>query len=145
MEYNADEALKLDNQLCFPLYAAARKITSMYTPFLRPLGLTYTQYIVFMVLWEKDRVTVGEICERLRLDSGTLTPLLKKMEKEGYVLRERCREDERRVIISLTDAGRALKDSVREIPLRIGSCVRLSEDEAGALYSLLYKILDMPC
>ena len=144
MEYNSDEALKLGNQLCFPLYAAARKITGYYSPFLRPLGLTYTQYIVFMVLWEKDGITVGEICEKLRLDSGTLTPLLKKMEKEGYVTRVRCRDDERRVIISLTDQGYALKEKVREIPMKVGSCVRLSGEEAGTLYSLLYKILDMP-
>ena len=144
MEYNSDEALKLGNQLCFPLYAAARKITGYYSPYLRPLGLTYTQYIVFMVLWEKDGVTVGEICEKLHLDSGTLTPLLKKMEKEEYVTRERCRDDERRVIISLTDKGREMKEQVREIPMKVGSCVCLSGEEAGTLYSLLYKILEMP-
>ncbi len=143
MDYNSDEALKLSNQLCFPLYAAARKVTGFYSPYLRPLGLTYTQYIVFMVLWEKDGVTVGEICEKLRLDSGTLTPLLKKMEKEGYMTRERCREDERRVIIRLTEKGAAMKEKVRDIPLKVGSCVRLSGEEAGSLYSLLYRILDM--
>ena len=110
MEYNADEALKLKNQLCFPLYAAARRLTSAYTPYLKPLGLTYTQYIVFMVLWEKDGLTVGEIGEQLRLDNGTLTPLLKKMETAGYIRRTRSKKDERVVEISLTEEGRAMKE-----------------------------------
>ncbi len=142
MAYNSDEALKLDNQLCFPLYAAARKVTGFYSPYLRPLGLTYTQYIVFMVLWERDGQTVGEICEKLHLDSGTLTPLLKKMEKEGYVSRERSREDERRVIIRLTEKGVEVKEKVRDIPMKVGTCVRLSPEDAGVLYSLLYRVLD---
>lgn len=142
MAYNSDEALKLDNQLCFPLYAAARKVTGFYSPYLRPLGLTYTQYIVFMVLWERDGQTVGEICEKLHLDSGTLTPLLKKMEKEGYLSRERSREDERRVIIRLTEKGSEVKEKVRDIPMKVGACVQLSAEEAGVLYSLLYRVLD---
>ena len=83
MEYDYHEAMKLDNQLCFPLYAAARNVTGMYTPWLKPLGLTYTQYIVFLVLWEKDGVSVTEIGEKLMLDNGTLSPLLKKMEQAG--------------------------------------------------------------
>ena len=85
MEYDYHEAMKLSNQLCFPLYAAARNITAMYTPYLKPLGLTYTQYIVFLVLWEKDGITVGELCEKLKLDNGTLSPLLKKMQQAGFV------------------------------------------------------------
>ncbi|MDD6221672.1 MAG: MarR family transcriptional regulator, partial [Lachnospiraceae bacterium] len=105
--YNPDEALKLKNQLCFPLYAASRKIVGAYTPYLKPLGITYTQYITFMVLWEQDDVPVGEICAKLRLDNGTVTPLLKKMEDEGFITRVRDASDERRVKIRLTDAGRA--------------------------------------
>nr|MCR5610478.1 MarR family transcriptional regulator [Clostridiales bacterium] len=100
MDYDYREAMKLANQLCFPLYAAARHVTGLYTPVLKPLGLTYTQYIVFLVLWEKDGQPVGEIGEKLLLDNGTLSPLLKKMEQAGYVRRERSREDERVVVIT---------------------------------------------
>ena len=141
MEYNADEALKLKNQLCFPLYAAARRLTSAYTPYLKPLGLTYTQYIVFMVLWEKDGLTVGEIGEKLRLDNGTLTPLLKKMETAGYIRRTRSKKDERVVEISLTEEGKAVKEKARDIPKAVGSCISLTEEEAKTLYQILYKII----
>ena len=103
MEYDYREAMKLANQICFPLYAAARNVTSLYTPYLKPLGLTYTQYIVFLVLWEKDGVPVSEIGERLMLDNGTLSPLLKKMEQAGYVTRRRSAEDDRVVLITLTE------------------------------------------
>ena len=106
MSYDSNEALKLDSQLCFPLYAASRKIIGAYTPLLKPLGITYTQYIVFMVLWEQDGITVGDLGSRLRLDSGTLTPVLKKMEAMGYLIRERSQKDERIVNIHLTDKGR---------------------------------------
>ena len=115
------EAMKLANQLCFPLYAAARHVTGLYTPWLKPLGLTYTQYIVLLVLWERDGISVTEIGEKLMLDNGTLSPLLKKMEQAGYVQRRRCRKDDRVVEITLTDAGRALQ---------------------RALYALLYELLD---
>ena len=115
MDYDYQEAMKLANQLCFPLYAAARHVTGLYTPVLRPLGLTYTQYIVFLVLWEKDGLTVGEISEKLLLDNGTLSPLLKKMEQAGYVRRERSREDERVVVITLTEAGRALQEKAKDV------------------------------
>lgn len=141
MEYNSDEALKLDNQLCFPLYAASRKVVGAYTPLLKPLGLTYTQYIVFMVLWEQDNIPVGEIGARLCLDSGTLTPLLKKLEKSGYITRERRKEDERTVYVCLTEEGRRLKDKARDIPKTIGQCLPLEREEAEVLYRLLYKIL----
>lgn len=140
--YNPDEALKLDNQLCFPLYAAARKIVGAYTPYLKPLGLTYTQYITFMVLWEQDGLTVGEIGSRLRLDNGTLTPMLKKMEKQGYVDRRRSPDDERRVMVYLTEQGRAMKAKLADVPRQIGRCVPLEPDEAQSLYRILYKILD---
>lgn len=140
--YDPDKALKLDNQLCFPLYAAARKIVGAYTPYLKPLGLTYTQYITFMVLWEQDGLTVGEIGSRLRLDNGTLTPMLKKMEKQGYVDRRRDPGDERRVLVHLTDRGREMKAKLADVPLKVGRCVPLDSDEAQTLYRLLYKILD---
>ena len=137
-----DEALKLGSQLCFPLYAASRKIINAYTPILKPLGITYTQFIVFMVLWENDNIAVGEIGSRLHLDNGTLTPLLKKMEKEGYISRNRSPQDERTVIISLTKDGIKMKDRAREIPKKIKSCVNLSSEDAGELYRILYKLID---
>lgn len=140
--YDSDEALKLENQLCFPLYAASRKIVSAYTPYLKPLGITYTQYITFMVLWEEDGLFVGDICTRLHLDNGTLTPLLKKMEKQGFVVRRRDETDERKVRVFLTDEGRAMKERVRDIPRKVGSCVDLDTEEARTLYRLLYKLLD---
>lgn len=140
--YDSDEALKLENQLCFPLYAASRKIVSAYTPYLKPLGITYTQYITFMVLWEEDGLFVGDICSQLHLDNGTLTPLLKKMEKQGFVVRRRDETDERKVRVFLTDEGRAMKERVRDIPRKVGSCVDLDTEEARTLYRLLYKLLD---
>ena len=133
--------LKLENQLCFPLYAAARKVTSAYTPLLKPLGITYTQYIVLMVLWDQKEVTVGKLGERLYLDNGTLTPLLKKLEQEGYVIRTRSKEDERSVIVSLTEKGSALKEKCASIPSSVGSCIPLNTQEAVTLYALLYKVL----
>ena len=135
------EQLKLGNQLCFPLYACARKVISLYTPYFKPLGITYTQYLVFMVLWEEDGLTVSELCDRLLLDSGTVTPLLKKMESAGYLTRTRSREDERVVIVSLTEKGYALRDEVAKIPEKIGACVDLDPEEAKMLYGLLYKVI----
>ena len=139
--YDPSEALKLSSQLCFPLYAAARKVTGAYTPYLKDLGLTYTQYIVMLVLWEKDGQRVSDICARLMLDSGTLTPLLKKMEASGLILRKRSTEDERTVIISLSEEGKALKEKAASIPLLVGSCIHLEPEEASVLYRLLYRIL----
>ena len=107
MEYNYKEAMKIENQLCFPLYAAARAVTSLYTPYLKEMNLTYTQYIVMLVLWEKDGVTVGEICKKLMLDNGTVSPLLKKMSTLGYLERNHSKDDERSVLIYLTEQGRA--------------------------------------
>ncbi len=135
------EQLKLDNQLCFPLYAAARKVVGLYTPYLKALDLTYTQYITLMVLWEKDGIPVGELGSRLFLDSGTLTPLLKKLADRGLVTRERSREDERVVCVYLTDKGRQMREEVKDIPAALGSCVPLSPEEGRTLYVLLYKIL----
>lgn len=140
--YKPDEALKLKNQLCFPLYAAARKVTGAYTPLLKPFGITYTQYITFMVLWEEDGLTVGEIGARLHLDNGTLTPLLKKMESQGFVTRRRDAEDERKVSVWLTRKGREMKEKLRDVPLKMGQCLTLSREEASALYRILYEILN---
>ena len=142
MDYDYQEAMKLANQLCFPLYAAARHVTGLYTPVLKPLGLTYTQYIVFLVLWEKDGQPVGEIGEKLLLDNGTLSPLLKKMEQAGYVRRERSREDERVVVITLTEAGRALQEKAKDVPAKVAGCIDLPPEKAQALYGLLYELLE---
>ncbi|MBO6055099.1 MAG: MarR family transcriptional regulator [Oscillospiraceae bacterium] len=142
MDYDYREAMKLSNQLCFPLYAAARNVTSLYTPLLKELGLTYTQYIVFLVLWEKDGISVTEIGEKLMLDNGTLSPLLKKLENAGLIRRQRCREDDRIVEITLTEEGRALQEKAKEIPLKVSCCVNLPSEKAQALYSLLYELLE---
>ncbi len=135
------EAMKLENQLCFPLYAAARRVTGLYTPHLKPLGLTYTQYIVMLVLWERDGLTVGEICEKLMLDSGTLSPLLKKLEGEGLLERRRSPGDDRVVVISLTEKGRALQAAAAKVPLEVGACIPLAPEKAAELYVLLYELL----
>ena len=141
----ADEfdALKLKNQLCFPLYACGKGIVKRYTPFLDELGITYTQYITLMVLWEHGTMSVKELGQYLYLDSGTLTPVLKKLEHMGYVTRARSEEDERVLNVSLTKAGEALKKDAVDIPKKIGACVSLSKDEAATLYRLLYKLLDV--
>lgn len=141
MQYDYREAMKLKNQLCFPLYAAARNVTGLYTPYLKPLGLTYTQYLVFLVLWEEDGLAVGDICERLMLDSGTLSPLLKKMEAEGYVERKRSAADDRVVVITLTDEGRALQLKAKDIPREVAGCIDLPPEKAGELYALLNELL----
>ncbi len=137
------EQLLLKNQLCFPMYACGRKIVAAYTPYLKPLGITYTQYVVFMVLWEREHVTVGQLGSALHLDAGTLTPLLKNLEKEGYVKRERSKEDERVTLISITGKGNALKEQCKDIPLKMAeNGSQLTKKEAAQLYSLLYKFLD---
>ena len=141
MSYNYREAMKLANQLCFPLYAAARNVTGLYTPFLKPLGLTYTQYIVFLVLWEKDGISVGEICEKLMLDSGTLTPLLKKMQSAGYVERKRSENDDRVVVITLTEKGKALQAQARDVPKNVANCLNLTAEKTKELHDLLYELL----
>ena len=142
MDTDYHEAMRLANQLCFPLYAAARNVTSLYTPWLKPLGLTYTQYIVFLVLWEKDGISVTEIGDKLMLDNGTLSPLLKKMEQAGYIKRRRCREDDRVVEITLTEKGRALQDLAKDIPQKITCCINLPAEKARQLYALLYEFLE---
>ena len=142
MKYDYREAMKLSNQLCFPLYAAARNVTGLYTPYLKELGLTYTQYIVFLVLWEKDGITVGEICEKLMLDNGTVSPLLKKMEQAGYITRTRSSEDDRVVLILLTKEGKDLQKKAKDVPAKVAGCVDLPPEKAKMLYTLLYELLD---
>ena len=140
MEKNYD-ALKLENQLCFPLYACSREVIKLYKPHLDELDLTYTQYIVMMVLWERRSATVKELGGCLHLDSGTLTPLLKKMEAKGLINRCRDQDDERSLIVSLTPEGEALRERAVEVPEKMARCVRLSPDEALQLYGLLSKLL----
>lgn len=135
------DLLKLENQLCFPLYACAKEVVRAYTPLLEPLGLTYTQYIAMMVMWEHRTISVRDLGNILLLDSGTLTPMLKKMEKNGWLTRERSREDERMVLLRLTDEGNRLKEMAAEIPLKMVQCVKLEREEASLLYNLLYKLL----
>lgn len=137
------EQLLLKNQLCFPMYACSRKIVGSYTPYLKPLGLTYTQYIVMMVMWEKESVNVGQLGEILYLDAGTLTPLLKRLENAGYVTRQRSKEDERITIISITPEGEALKEKCRDIPAKMTEGgTSLTEKDARELYRLLYLFLN---
>lgn len=141
MEDKQYEAVKLENQLCFPLYACSRETIRLYKPYLDELELTYTQYISMMVLWEKKSVTVKELGRALYLDSGTLTPLLKKLENKGLLTRRRSTEDERNLIVSITEAGEALKDKAVQIHDSMAACVKLSDEEALILYKLLYKML----
>lgn len=136
-----DELLKLDNQLCFPLYACAREVVKKYTPLLDAIGLTYTQYIVMLVLWEHEVVTAKDLGEKLHLDSGTLTPLLKRLEGNGLVARARSSADERSLEVSITDKGRQLKQTAAHIPEKIGACISLSAEDMGTMYRLLYQVL----
>ncbi len=142
MEYDYHEAMKLANQLCFPLYAASRSVVSLYTPWLKPLGLTYTQYIVLLVLWEKDGIPVGEICSRLMLDNGTLSPLLKKMQQAGLIERKRSGEDDRMVLVTLTEKGRGLQEKAKDIPGKVAGCIELPPEKAHSLYMLLNELLE---
>ena len=133
--------LRLENQLCFPLYAASREVIKLYKPYLDILDLTYTQYIAMLLLWEYGSMTVKEIGDHLFLDSGTLTPLLKKLEAKGVITRTRSQKDERNLDVALTDAGRALQDKALSIPLSMGQYNPLSLEETVTLYNLLYKML----
>ena len=135
------DVLKLENQLCFPLYAASKEVVKLYKPYLDEIGLTYTQYIAMMVLWERKSLTVKELGKYLYLDSGTLTPLLKKMESDNLITRKRDSADERSVILSVTQRGMELRDNALEIPAKLGDCIPLTAEEAGTLYTLLNKIL----
>lgn len=140
-ETNEFDPLSLGNQLCFPLYAASRELTRHYKPFLDPLGLTYPQYVTMMALWEHDEVKVGELGERVHLDSATLTPLLKRLEARGYVSRRRSTTDERAVIVSLTNEGRDLREKALSVPSCIANCISMDPSEAVQLKALLEKLI----
>ena len=141
MSLEGYEQLKLENQLCFPLYAAAKEVVRKYKPLLDELDLTYTQYITMMVLWENESLNVKELGSMLYLDSGTLTPLLKKLEAKGYITRSRCKEDERNLIIEITEKGEALKEQAANIPKEMTRWVNISKEEIEVMYHALYKLL----
>lgn len=140
MEKNYD-LLKIENQICFPLYACAKEVVKRYKPYLDKIDLTYTQYITMMIMWEKKQVNVKTLGECLYLDSGTLTPLLKKLEAKGYISRKRSENDERNLIVTITEKGEELKEEAVDIPLSVAGCFNLSKEDASQLYTLLYKIL----
>ena len=136
------DALLLENQLCFPLYACSREVIKRYRPYLDAIGLTYTQYVTLMVIWDEGTVSVRDLGKRLFLDSGTLTPVLKHLESIGYITRRRCPTDERVLLVTITEEGLALRDKAVSIPAQIAPCVKLDREEAETLYRLLYKLLD---
>lgn len=135
------EVLKLENQICFPLYACSKEIVKRYTPFLEEIDLTYTQYITMLVLWEHKEMNVKELGKFLYLDSGTLTPVLKKLEQKGYITRKRDTKDERVLNVAVTEDGMALREKALNIPMQIGGCVRLEPEEAIQLHTILQKLL----
>ena len=141
MSANAFDALLLQNQLCFPLYACSREVIKQYRPYLDEIGLTYTQYITLLVIWEEGTVSVRDLGKRLYLDSGTLTPVLKHLEAEGYITRRRYPADERVLLVTITEKGLALRERAVDIPYKLAQSVRLSKEEAETLYRLLYKAL----
>ena len=138
---NKYDSLKLKNQLCFPIYLCSKEIIRKYTPLLDDLDLTYTQYITMMVLWEHNTSNVKDISDALFLDSGTLTPLLKKLEAKDYITRTRSLKDERNLDVTITKKGLALRDKALSVPCEMGKCINLSEEEVKTLYSLMYKIV----
>lgn len=139
---NDIDLLKIDNQLCFPLYVCSKEIIKKYKPYLDKLELTYTQYITMMVLWEEKEINVKSLGEKLYLDSGTLTPLLKKLEKKEFIIRKKSQEDERKLIVSITKKGEQLKEKAKIIPKEIGVCLKITEKESIELYNLLHKMLN---
>lgn len=136
------DPLKLEYQLCFPLYACSKEIIKKYKPYLDEIDLTYTQYITMMVLWEYEEINVKTLGEKLFLDSGTLTPLLKKLENKGYIKKERFSKDERNVLVSITEKGKKLKEKAKNIPLKVSNCLNIEEKDSLELYKILYKILN---
>ena len=136
------DSLKLKNQLCFPLYACSKEIIKNYKPFLDKIDLTYTQYIVMMVLWEAKVINVKDLGDQLYLDSGTLTPLLKKLESKGYISRNRSDKDERNLMIKVTEKGMELREEALSVPQEVSKCVKLTSEEASFLYKILYKMID---
>jgi DNA-binding MarR family transcriptional regulator len=139
---NKYEALKLSKQLCFPLYACSREMIKLYKPYLDELGLTYTQYITMMVLWEHKAMTVKALGQELYLDSGTLTPLLKKLEEKGLVTRRRSDLDERNLIVTITELGEAMRDQALHIPAEMTKCINLPREDIRELYRMLHQLLE---
>ncbi len=137
-----EECLRLENQICFPMYVASKEIVRRYIPLLSALDLTYTQYITLLALWEKDHITVKELGEKLYLDSGTLTPLLNKLEKKGYIIKNKSDKDGRELVVIVTTKGLELKQKALEVPPEIAKCVNLKKEEAIVFYQLLHKVLD---
>jgi len=135
------EVLKLENQICFPLYACSKEIVKKYTPFLEEIDLTYTQYITMMVLWEHNEMNVKELGKYLYLDSGTLTPVLKKLEQKGYVTRKRDTRDERVLNVAVTEIGMQLREKAVDVPAKMGSCVSLDAEDAKKLHEILHKLI----
>ena len=133
--------LRLENQLCFPLYACAKEVTRRYKPFLDPLGLTYTQYITMMVLWEKKEVRVKDLGEVLYLDSGTLTPLLKRLEQKGLITRSRYQDDERALCVQITDLGESMQQKAKSVPEGMRACLPRTSEEMQVLKKLLDRTL----
>ena len=141
MGKNDYDMLKLENQICFPVYVLSKEIIRRYRPYLDEIGLTYTQYITMMVMWENEKVSVKELGERLYLDSGTLTPVLKSLESKGFVKRERSDTDERVLCVTLTEKGISLKQQAAEIPPKVSACLKLDRSEAVDFYKMLYRLI----
>ncbi len=135
------DALKLENQLCFPLYVASKEVVRRYKPLLDELNLTYTQYITLLVLWEQKKLSVKELGEFLFLDSGTLTPVLKSLEKKGYIYRKKSKDDERVLIVELTDEGKELREKAVSVPSGIAECIDIDKKDAEKLLKILHNML----
>ncbi len=135
------DCLKIENQLCFPLYVASKEVVRLYKPHLDEFGLTYTQYIALMVLWDKESVSVKELSNALYLDSGTISPLIRKLRDKGYVTLNHSVQDERIQMVSITEEGKHLKEKLKDVPLKMGSCLPLSANDAQMLYSILYRLI----
>lgn len=136
MDKSKYDVLKLENQICFPLYACSKEVIRRYRPYLEQLNLTYTQYIAMMVFWEYKKISIKELGKKLLLDSGTLTPVLKSLESKGYIHRHRSSEDERVLIAEITDSGEKLKEQTIEVPSKLAACVQLDSGDAMQLYNL---------
>ena len=135
------DCLKIENQLCFPLYVASKEVVRLYKPHLDEFGLTYTQYIALMVLWDKESVSVKELSNALYLDSGTISPLIRKLRDKGYVTLNHSAKDERIQLVSITEEGKQLQQKLKDVPLKMGSCLPLSANDAQMLYSILYRLI----
>ncbi len=142
MSNESYEQLKLENQLCFPLYAVSKEIVKKYKPFLDEINLTYTQYITMMVLWEEKEILVKDMGARLFLDSGTLTPVLDGLEKKGYAVRRRSEKDKRDMYAVVTDEGMAIREKASEIPAKVGACMPIEPEKAMMLYQILHEMMD---